>query len=475
LNVEDNLPLPWLAQTSTVFSLTGLFGAYFGIAVTLGLPALLGLAVGTVSGLFVVQGWIDKTLGNNESGNEQQLFEVFLSKTVMGSPHSTAYPIVISLVQCFFAASELLILREVARVAFGIKSELATLLAIAVAIVGYFYLLLGGYRALFHTDRIQLVLVCGMALVLSLILVVYQSQVGWATPQLGPRPTFWEVPFRIPGRPFLYAYHFAIAAIMGAGCLLASPDTWKRVYQVRKDRIRKGRDTLLARALTFAGVGILPYLVLLPFAIADGVKFKSIANCHNAQVQVASSFTLPGALSNNWFFLIVSVGLIACFLSSFNGAFLASVHVALVWSRKALRDRQRLPEEARFYQIMMAVLIVISLAFFAGIYLLSTPARNDFNNPWLLGNLLMGGYAIIAGIQIGTFGQVSRLPNYVLVSILLVAPICWAIWFDRMGGFYKSPTVCSVNTVPAGVGLCLAIAIFCWFLRFFIWRSHRHD
>src|SRR3954469_15018638 len=53
-------PLPEVGQASTVFSLTALFGAYFGIYIFLGLPALAGVACGTVLGLFVIRNWIQK-------------------------------------------------------------------------------------------------------------------------------------------------------------------------------------------------------------------------------------------------------------------------------------------------------------------------------------------------------------------------------------------------------------------------------
>src|ERR1041385_5881661 len=79
LNVDDNLPLPWLAQTSAVFSLTALFGGYFGVAVALGLPALTGLACGTVLGLFIVRRWIISTLGGTQRGRS---FEEFLSRVL---------------------------------------------------------------------------------------------------------------------------------------------------------------------------------------------------------------------------------------------------------------------------------------------------------------------------------------------------------------------------------------------------------
>ena len=80
LDVDEGLPLPELCQSSTVFSLTALFGAYFGIALALGLPALIGLAFGTVLGLFLIQYWIDK--------KQPERFETFLFSSLGAEPIS---------------------------------------------------------------------------------------------------------------------------------------------------------------------------------------------------------------------------------------------------------------------------------------------------------------------------------------------------------------------------------------------------
>jgi uncharacterized protein YneF (UPF0154 family) len=177
LDVDEDLPLPWLAQTSTVFSLTALFGGYFGVAVALGLPAVTGLAFGTVLGLFIVRHWINSTLRGTE---HEPRFEDFLSRILMGhSSNRMVYVLALAGCQCVFATSELLILRELARVALGLKSEQATLLAVALAILGYFYVLHGGYMALFRTDVVQLLLVGVMAIAASVFLVAQHSQVTW--------------------------------------------------------------------------------------------------------------------------------------------------------------------------------------------------------------------------------------------------------------------------------------------------------
>src|SRR5947207_2470705 len=104
LNVDEHLPLPWLAQTSTVFSLTALFGGYFGVAVALGLPAVSGLAFGTVLGLFIVRRWINRTL---LSTPHEGRFEDFLSRILEGdSANRMVYVLSLAGCQCVFATSE---------------------------------------------------------------------------------------------------------------------------------------------------------------------------------------------------------------------------------------------------------------------------------------------------------------------------------------------------------------------------------
>jgi hypothetical protein len=440
LDVDEELPLPELCQSSTVFSLTALFGAYFGIALALGLPALVGLAFGTVLGLFLVAHWIKK------SGQER--FEGFLEVLLKGDErNAVVYAFVISFVQCAYATSELLILRELAKIALGLKSEQATLLAIGVAIMGYFFVLLGGYLGLFRTDVVQLGLVSLMAVVSGGFLL-FHWPTGW-TARLLARPGFWQLPLMGSSR-WLYLYHFGIAAVMGLGFILASPDTWKRVFQVLR-KWTKPRS----RALTFVAVGTLPYIVLLPFAIAISTM---------PERPVKKGFMVSSSFSGNWVFMAASLGLIASFLSSFDSALLASVHVQLMLQRKKLKVDF---EERRFHWLMVAALLTIWILFAAGV---------RFSNPWLLGNALIGAYATIAGVQIGTRGDISRLPGNSLHWIFGLSIAGWLLYFSSKLSMLKTPTIYSVNTVPLGV-LFFFVAVF--LCKLFIsggryYARHRH-
>jgi hypothetical protein len=71
----------------------------------------------------------------------------------------------------------------------------------------------------------------------------------------------------------------------------------------------------------------------------------------------------------------------------------------------------------------------------------------------------MGAYAFIAGIQIGTIGEIGRLRDGSLIWIFAVCMAGWIIYFAAGPGLFKKPTFDSVNTVPAGVVICFAAAI----------------
>jgi Na+/proline symporter len=327
-----------------------------------------------------------------------------------------------------------------AKAALGLASEQATLMAIGVAIFGYFCVLLGGYMTLFRTDIFQLILVILMAMVFGVVLLINHSAVDWGS-KLLPKPGFWKMPFPVPDLG-LYAVHFFIALIMGAGLLLASPDTWKRVFQVNKKR-----PTARGRVLTFVGVGILPYVLLLPFAII----LNPNVDCGH------KPFVLPAGLSNEWLFMFIAMGLAASFLSSFNSALLGSVHVSLIAQR---HNSIKPSEESRFYWLMVTLIITISGVFSLALWLLNGPSPLGLSNPWLLGTLIMGAYAIIAGILLGTRGRISRLRKDHLLWIFATGIGVWSLglyFFRNYAGLSRNPSLCSVNSTPIGVALCIVI------------------
>lgn len=416
LDVDEGLPLPEAGQASTVFSLTALFGAYFGIALLLGLPALTGLAFGTALGLFLIRYWIGI--------HRPKTFESFLFGILRGSTrNATVYTLAISSVQWAYATSELLILREIAKVSFGIRPEHATLLAISVGIIGYFYVLFGGYMAVFRTDVLQFVLVGGMAIIFSAFLLSPNLPIGWGS-RLLPRPGYWEIPL-VGSRALLYSYHFVIGAVMGLGLLAASPDAWKRVFLVSR---KKGKTRI--RFLLLVIVGMIPYLMLMPFAITIGPVPDG---------EVNTGLMFSKLLTNDLLFIAAVLGLVASFLSAFDSALLASVHIWLMLQRKkAPMDS----EMSRFHWLMVTALLTIFSLY---------SALTAFSNPYLLANLLLGVYALIAGVQVSTQGDISRLPDNSLLWVYVLGSVAWFLYFTSAIGLPKIPTTYQINTVPGGV------------------------
>jgi len=426
LDEDHGLPWPEAGQASTVFSLTALFGAYFGITLILGLPALLGLAFGTVSGLILTARLIKK--------RNQDSFEEFLQSVLKArGDNAIVFGVLLAGMQCCFAASELLILREMARAGLGLRGEDATLLAMALGAIGYFYVLFGGYKAVFRTDVLQFSMIALMGAVL-LSLEFHNATRGSLVPPLWPRSGYWELPALAATGPLLYVFQFGVASVMGLGFLVASPDTWKRVFLVVKMR-RQG-----PRFPMFVVVGTAPFLLLIPLAaltpaIADG--------------PTDSGALFAGLISSDMLFVAAALGLVASFLSSFNSALLASVHVGLLLRRTASGVRE---EMSRFHWLMASALVSIGFVFLA---------LSSNGNPYLLANALLGAYSVVAGVQVGTGWKISRLREGHLIWLAVPSLLAWFVYLTSLGGLTDAPNTYQLNTVPVAALLSLVLAATC--------------
>ncbi len=283
-----------------------------------------------------------------------------------------------------------------------------------------------------------------MGIVFGAFLLVHKPVAGFSA-GLFPRPGYWKLPVGISGLP-LYIYHFALATVMGGGLLAASPDAWKRVFMARQKAGPSG-----GRFLVFVTVGTLPFLMLLPFALAIGPIPDGNVNTG----QIFSSL-----LSGDALFVVAALGLIASFLSSFDGALLASVHLGLMLRRKKLEQWDATQSEmSRFHWLMVAALLTVFLLFRSLV---------GFSNPYLLGNLLLGPYALIAGIQAGTRGDISLLRENTVLWVTVLGIVGWFIYFVSIG-IPRVPTTYQINTVPGGVLLFFVIALTCQVLVY--WRA----
>jgi hypothetical protein len=243
----------------------------------------------------------------------------------------------------------------------------------------------------------------------------------------------------------VYAYHFVIGTLMGLGLLAAAPDAWKRVFVVTRFR----RNTL-SRFAVFVGVGVSPFLVIIPLGIV-------IPPLPDGPIDAYKIFSY--LITDNILFVASSLGLIACFLSSFNSALLASVHVGLIFRRR----QKRVPSElSRFHWLMVTALVSLFLTFFAFVPL---------ENPYLLGNLLLGPYAIIAGIQLGTRAMPHRLPENSVLWLAVLGLVVWFACFEQIVGLPTAATTYEINTVPYGAFISLMIILVC---KILVARKSRH-
>lgn len=426
LNVDTGLPLPEVGQASTIFSLTALFGAYLGVHLLLGLPALLGLATGTVGALLLIRRWID-------SGNPTS-FEDHLA-SVLGGSHSNlmAFSLGVAGIQCAFATSELIILRHIAATSLGMHADHATLMVIALGLIAYFYVLFGGYMAVFRTDVLQFVFTAVMGVLALAELIPQSFSIRWQI-HISPRPGYWTLP-SLDSIPVLYCYHFIIGAVMGFGFLVASPDAWKRVFLVST----AGKRSQM-RFFAFVAIGAAPFLVLVPMGVTAG-------NIPDGPIDARTMWA--EVISNNTLYLATALGLTGSFLSAFNGALLSSVHMGLMARRRMRRPRTELP---RFHWLMVSALLTIFLLF-AGL--------RNFPNPYILGNLLLGPYAIIAGVLVGSRGSIARLRDGTLIWIMVLGFLGWFLYLVSRG-LSTVPTTYQINTVPVGVAAFVLTATVCW-------------
>lgn len=418
LDVDGGLPLPEIGQASTVFSLTALFGAYLGIHLLLGLTAVFGLAAGTVSGLIVVRRWILRTRCSS--------FDEYLYG--LTGRHRSNAPILVlglSLMQCVYAASELVILRSVVDTSLGARSDQAVLLVVAVGLIAYFYVLFGGYLAVFRTDVMQFVFVGVMGVVL---MFAQERQLKFDVSAVSAlaRPGYWPLPLEVP-RVVLETYHALVGFVMGLSFMIASPDAWKRVFLVTISSRQPRR-----RFALFVVAGTVPFLFLLPVGL-------NIPPVPDGAIDVAALWN--GVIANDAAFVAVSLGLISSFLSAFNGALLSSVHLGLVMRRRLHRTRNEMP---RFHWLMVSALLTTFLVF---------AAFRSTENPYVLANLLIGPYAVLSALCVATAGGMREMRQGSALWVVVLGCTAWLIYFADAVGFPASPTTFQINTVPGGVAL----------------------
>jgi hypothetical protein len=231
-----------------------------------------------------------------------------------------------------------------------------------------------------------------------------------------------------------------MAGLMGVGFIVASPDVWKRVYLVSKTRQGSKK-----RFAFFVTAGATPFLLLVPMAgavphIPDGI--------------IDANAIWARAASNEALFVAAALCLVASFLSAYNGALTLAVHLGVIAQRRTHASDN---EITRFYWLMAVALCVIVCGF---------AALNSVRNPYLLGNFLLGPYAVLSGIYLGG-RSLQFFPRGAVVWIVTLGIVGWFVYCASRG-MPEVPSTYQINTVPVAVMLACFVTVVS---RFLVGRS----
>lgn len=416
----DEVPFPAAGQASTVFSLTALFGAYYGMFLVLGFYALLGLVVGSMLALLVIR---TSVMHAPESRYEPYLYGRL---TRLSDPLPVI--LLLAVIQIFFGISELLILRRLLTSGFGMAAVHATLMAICIAGIGYLYCLIGGYNAVFRTDIVQLVFVLAMCIALLVHFTLTGTQidaVSAATRLRGVHPGHWYA--HVIGNDLLqHGFDFLVGLPMGMTFLLSSPDTWKRVFIVTKRDARPRSLVLLALA------GALPFVLITPLVLFAKPVHPGVIN---------PMFILEATGANDALMGAILLGLLSSFLSAFNSAFISALHLAVLQTRRAKAPEHEL---AAMRFLAGGLFIGLSLFFFA---LFAMP------NPYALGNILLGPYAVAGATVLALRGGIRVVHPRLLVALWVTMLALWATYLIVSVEHWAVASTYEADTIPPGIAL----------------------
>jgi hypothetical protein len=433
LDRDFGMPFPEAGQGSSVFSLTALFGPYLALAVVIGPSAILGLGTGTVSGLLMVRHIVSRHTSQSFQG---ALLRRFDTTTRAGC----YFLLLIAVTQLGFATSEVLILRQLAMVWLGMNFHTSSIFAVSLALIGYIYCLDGGYLSVFRTDVIQYVFIVLMCLVIA----VTKAPEGLAHLINSLRSSviqdFW-LPSTV--HPIVrFCLSALVTFVMGAAFIIASPDTWKRVFVVVHYRARKSILLLIC-------AGLLPFALITPvFLPSSPIAVDRIAGLAFISDQLKSLDTLG--------MVIVLLGLVAGFLSAFDSALLTAVHLSVLGrfypSTKPSDTLDTFRQQIGLLFLLLNVLLV------------ALPAMG-MHNPYFLANLLLGHYAVIAGLLCGTLGFRRALPAHQLVSVSICGIASWYMYMLTRPGLTTRPTAAHLTSIPFGVILFLLTGVAAYYCQ----------
>ena len=396
---DDDLPWAAVGYGSAAVSLNCLFGAYAAALLLVGLACFAGVVAGVVAALFTINWRLAQV--SPRTGFQTLLREMRFSDSLL-----VDHLLWLLLVFCQLglALSELILLTHMLATGLQLPRHQAIVGALAVACVGYYYCLFGGYRAVFRTDLLQFILILLMGASMLFVAI-----------RLGIADGFDMSALRDLGRHSFLVDHpllrtcleWVAGLALGSMPVLAAPDAWKRVLIVRRRasgttangsqappemisaRLRAWIKSLLANApikLTLAAS--LPLLLIAPLLLIIASAGK------------ARDWTFPletiFALSPDKLDPLIALGMVAAFLSTFDGALISAVHLLLL---------QRAFKSPLIDQELHRFRVLLGLAF-SVVILLLVPLFSNLPNPYALGACLVSPFGLAAGILLGSgFGR----------------------------------------------------------------------
>ena len=431
---SDDLPFPGAGQGSSIFSLTALFGAYLGIFFLVGLSGLLGLGLGSITGLFIIR----KKIISSKCDSFELFVESVLTISKDGS--MKLFFIFVALLQMLLAVSELSILNDILQIAFNFSNRYAIVTTISISLVCYLYCLWGGYLAVYRTDIVQFLFILIMGAIISFAFIFSSDGTSPLTEASvlsimnSSKTNYWIQfeSFSILNQ----SLNCMIAFAMGFGFIISSPDTWKRVFVSVKFRGKRTFYTLII-------AGCIPFILLLPLGfievanITEIVHFKFVIEYLNRINPIYNIFIMLGILS--------------CFLSSFDSAMISSVHPLLLIKDSYRNNSSKKMVLIRYYWgSLFVALILIFLAF-----------ESISKNSYLIGSIMLGPYAVIVGIMIGSNGLKRRFSKEFLIWTSAITLLFWNMYlFLTYPSLLEGPLLEQIESIPIGVLVLLIIIAF---------------
>jgi Na+/proline symporter len=410
---EDDLRWPAAGYGSASVSLNCLFGAYSAILLLVGYTCFASIALGVAAGLFALNWWIGKYDLHKEGAQFQG---ILFSLRLFESPAlDKAFWMLVVLCQLGLAVAELVLLHNVFLVGLGFSEAHATAASLSIACIAYYYCLFGGYQAAFRTDALRYLFILLMGLIMLYLLWKESPALGGLDGLLAGVVSVSPTKKLMTNHPELRIAFEAFGGFaLGIMPILAAPDAWKRVLIISQRRLRAQRAPArsvgrIGRILRLAPLRLLlaaalPLCLIMPLLLQFGQRGIQT----NWSFPIREIFVLSPPIGDGFIIL----GMVAAFMSTFDGALLSATHILL--GQSSFPDWRERTELARFR-------IIFGLAF-AAAFLSQTALVHLLPNPYALGAILVTPFGIASGILTGTsFGARKAREGmiYVLAMVIL--------------------------------------------------------